>query len=71
MLHINVYQKSWNLGTSLRLTPGLILFFLVKKKTKTLFKSNYLVSAKNCEFLVCFHFLIFFMYVVHFTILFL
>ena len=31
MLHINVYQKSWNLGTSLRLTPGLILFFLVKK----------------------------------------
>ena len=31
MLHINVYQKSWNLGTSLRLTPGLILFFWLKK----------------------------------------
>ena len=51
MLHINVYQKSWNLGTSLRLTPGLILFFLVKKKPRHYSRAIILCLPKTVNFL--------------------
>ena len=50
LIRLYIYLRS-NLATSLRLTLGLIAYFgeKRKKKPRTLFQSNYLVSAKNCR----------------------
>ena len=49
VVHLIVWQNTRNLGTILRLTQGLIIFFCKKKRPNYYFKAIILCLPKNCK----------------------